>query len=192
MDCMGLFLIESGLVKLTRTSDDGRRFILSVNGPGQLVGEECIAQNSSRHVAQSVCVDPVAGYFIPIAVIERALANSDLSKSVIGYVVARHCEALRRIEMLTLRDVEHRVLYALAAIAILLKPSPTGKSFEIPMTQSEIADFIGATRETTSATLAKLRNRDLVRLKRRLITTVHPDILIRAAESRLVRSGSPS
>jgi CRP/FNR family cyclic AMP-dependent transcriptional regulator len=189
-EAVGVFLIEAGLVKLTRTSKDGGRLILSVAGSNQLVGEECLTQGSGCYFASSACVTEVTGYHVPIFTLRRLLAVPELAHSLMSYVVARNREAIQKVEMLTLRDVEYRVLHGLASLASLVKPSPDGLAFPIPMTQAEIASFIGATRETTSTTLSMLKVRQLVSLSRRLITTVHPDILISAANDRLTHSGS--
>lgn len=186
----GVFLIEGGLVKLIRTSNDGSRFILSVAGPSQLVGEECLTPGSSTYLADCVCVTEVAGYQVPVSIIRRILSDAELSQSFVNYIVARSREMMHKVELLALRDVEHRVLHGLAALASLVKPNASGASFPIPMTQAEIASFIGATRETTSTTLSQLKNRHLVSLSRRLITTVHPDILIEAANQRLTQAST--
>lgn len=186
-DGMGVFLIDAGLVKLTRTSNDGSKLILSVLGPHQLLGDECLMQGSGKYFAEYACVTDVSGFHVPLSALRRLITVPELAISFLSYVLARNREFGHKVEMLALRDVEHRILYGLATLAALVKPNGNGASYPIPMTQAELASFVGATRETTSTTLSLLKNRHLVSLSRRLITTVHPDLLIKAANERMVQ-----
>jgi len=183
-DVSGLFLIESGLVKLIRTSSDGRTFILSVVGPHQVAGLEGLALMPAAHAADSVCLSEVTGYHIPLPAARRLLALPEYATALRSHLIARDQERIQRIEMLTLCDVEQRVLHALANLAEMVRPIADGDLYPIPITQIELASFVGATRETTSSTLSSLQNRQLVTLGRRLVTVVQPHILREAAHKR--------
>jgi CRP-like cAMP-binding protein len=184
-DGVGLFLIEDGLVKLIRTSKNGNKLILSIAGPHQLVGEEVLAQGQGAYLSDIVCLTDVAGYNIPLSTIKRLFGVPELAISLLSYTILRDIERISRIEMLTVYDVEHRILHSLAELASMVKPNSDGSTYPIPMTQVDIAGFVGATRETTSTTLSGLQSRQLVTLGRRLVTTVHPNILIDAANDKL-------
>lgn len=186
-DAIGVFLIEEGLIKLIRTSHDGSKLIHSVAGPHQLIGEECLADDSA-YSTTAACLTDVVGSYIPLSQLRRVLTVPETASALLTHLVERNRELVRKIEMLTLRDVEHRILNGLATVAALVAPNSDGVTFDIPMTQSELASFVGATRETTSTTLGVLRNRKLLTLSRGLVTTVHPDILISAANDRLART----
>jgi DNA-binding IclR family transcriptional regulator len=54
-------------------------------------------------------------------------------------------------------------------------------SYQLPLTQAELADLVGATRETTSTTLNQLERRGLIKLSRRLLTIPAPSLLLSAA-----------
>ena len=184
-DAVGIFFVESGLVKLTRTSYDGGKLTLSVAGPHELVGEECLTQGSPTILATSVCLNEVIGYHVPLTTLKRLLSTPEFAQALLSYINGCKREIMHKVELLTLRDVEYRVLYGLATLARRVKPAGDGNSYPIPMTQAEIASFVGATRETTSTTLSTLKRRHLLTLSRRLVTTVHPDRLISAADDGL-------
>ena len=62
----------------------------------------------------------------------------------------------------------------------IIESSSPGDRFDgyhVPITQSELADLIGATRETTSTTLNQLEKRGLLKLSRRLLTIPSPGLL---------------
>ncbi len=184
-----LFFIETGLVKLTRTSNNGGgRQILSILGSNQLVGEECLADDTSQYRAEAECLTDATVYQIPVATIKRLFGVPEIAVSLVGYTLRRDVQLIHKLELLTHHDVEHRILHSLAELTQLVQPQSDGAAYPIPMTQADLASFVGATRETTSTTLSHLQSRKLVTLSRRLVTTVHPDILIGVANNRLANS----
>ena len=86
--------------------------------------------------------------------------------------------------MLCLHDVEYRILHYLAELSSLMKPVENGEGYQVPITQLELADLIGATRETTSTTLNQLERRGLLKLSRRMLTIPSPDTLRSAAVAK--------
>lgn len=179
-----LYLIEAGLVKLTRTSDNGGQQILSVLGSNQLAGEECLGDSACNYQAEAECLTDASLFLIPVSVIKRLFGVPEVAVSLVGYTLRRDVQLIQKLELLAHHDVEHRILHSLAHLSQLVKPQSDGAAYPIPMTQAELASFVGATRETTSTTLSHLQSRKLVTLARRLVTTVHPDLLIDAANNR--------
>ncbi len=80
--------------------------------------------------------------------------------------------------------MEYRILHYLGELSRLVKPLVDGEGHQIPITQLELADLIGATRETTSTTLNQLERRGLVKLSRRMLTVPSPSALQGAALAR--------
>jgi CRP/FNR family transcriptional regulator len=64
------------------------------------------------------------------------------------------------------------------------------QEYSIPLSQSELASLIGATRETTSTTLNSLARRGLVRLGRRLLVVSSVDHLRNAAMQRSMHANA--
>ncbi len=97
--------------------------------------------------------------------------NRELSISLLDHLVQHKITLARKVELLCLHDVEYRILYYLAELSSLVKASDLdGGGHQLPLTQAELADLIGATRETTSTTLNQLERRGLLKLSRRLLT----------------------
>jgi CRP-like cAMP-binding protein len=189
-DAEALFLIEVGLIKLTRTGRNHAKQIISVLGPHQLVGEECVSNDGLTYWAEGECLTDTTAYRIPVASVRRLFGIPDLASALVSYIIASNSRFIHKVEMLAHHDVEHRILYGLAELARLVRPQADGSAFPIPITQAELASFVGATRETTSTTLSNLQKRKLVTLARRLVTTVPPDLLLAAANDRLFRTKS--
>jgi CRP-like cAMP-binding protein len=180
-----VYLIEEGLVKLTRVNRRGDRIILTIRGPQELVGEEALAETRPTYYTEAEVLTPATIFRVPRGVLHRALlSSSELTTEVVNYLVERRLALAEKVELLCLHDVEYRILHYLAELASLVKPVQDGDGFQIPITQLELADLIGATRETTSTTLNQLERRGLVKLSRRMLTVPSPHAVRGAAMAK--------
>ena len=166
-----LYFLEDGLIKLTRTNPSADRVILAILGPGELLGDEALAQNQTVHQSDAEVLTTASLWRIPRDLLHRVASdNADLSASLLDHLLQHKLTLARKVELLCLHDVEYRILYYLAELSSLVKVSELDGGHQLPLTQAELADLIGATRETTSTTLNQLERRGLVKLSRRLLT----------------------
>lgn len=185
-----VFYVDDGLVKLTRNSDSGGRIILTIRGAGDLVGEEALILEPTTYFAEAEVLTPATLYRIPRDTVVRFTnSHPQFTAELISYLLKRRIALADKVELLCLRDVEYRILYYLAELSELVKPSEDGTGHQIPITQLELADLIGATRETTSTTLNQLERRGLLKLSRRMLTVPSPSMLASEAASRGVMNG---
>lgn len=177
-----LYFIDEGLVKLTRTNEAAAdRIILSITGPGDLIGEEVMSAEHSAYQADAEVLTPASLYRIPRETLQKALVqNGELAAAIIDFLLNRRRMLAQKVELLCLHDVEYRILYYLSELANLVTPDSGGEGYHLPITQAELADLIGATRETTSTTLNQLERKGLVKLSRRLLTIPSPSMLLNA------------
>ncbi|MBV9268548.1 MAG: Crp/Fnr family transcriptional regulator [Acidobacteriaceae bacterium] len=185
-----LYIIEDGLVKLTRTSESQSRIILMICGAGFVIGEEALAADSQTYYAEAEVLAPAAALRVPRETLTRVLASTpELAEAMTAAVVRQKRALAEKIELLCLHDVEYRILHYLADLASLVKPGGDSEPYQLPITQLELADLVGATRETTSTTLNQLERRGLVQLSRRLLTIPSPASLRAAAVARGATNG---
>ena len=188
-----LYFIEEGLVKLTRTNQGGSRVILFMCGPGQLVGEEVLSEESKDYYAEAEILSLSTVYRIPREAVQRlAASNPELSSALLTYLLDRKMALAKKVELLCLHDVEYRILYYLAELSTLVVPLQASEGYQLPITQLELADLIGATRETTSTTLNQLERRGLVKLSRRMLTVSSPLILRSEANAKAAHNNGGS
>ena len=181
-----VYYIEDGLIKLTRTNGAGGRIILAVCGIGHIIGEEVLCEGSQAYYTEAEVLTQASVYRIPRETLLRAFANNpELAGALLDHVLQRKLALAQKVELLCLHDVEYRILHYLAELSKLVKPSEDGEGYQLPITQLELADLIGATRETTSTTLNQLERRGLVKLSRRLLTIPSPLTLRDAASAKL-------
>lgn len=184
-----VYYIEEGLIKLTRTNGAGGRIILAVCGAGHVIGEEVLAEGSQMYYTEAEVLTQASVYRIPRDTLRRAFAeNAELAGALLDYLVQRKLALAQKVELLCLHDVEYRILHYLAELSKLVKPNEDGEGYQLPITQLELADLIGATRETTSTTLNQLERRGLVKLSRRLLTIPSPLTLRDAASAKMASS----
>ncbi len=165
------FFVEEGLIKITRKNQETDRVILAIVGPDQLLGDEALAQEAIDYQCDAEILTTATVWRIPRDLLFSTLReNPEFSSLLLDHLLQHKLTLARKVELLCLHNVEYRILYYLAELSTLVKPSDPSGSHQFPLTQAELADMIGATRETTSTTLNQLERRGLVRLSRRLVT----------------------
>jgi CRP/FNR family transcriptional regulator len=166
-----VYFIEDGLIKLTRTDSSGSRLILSVCGPNDLVGQESLYGGRSFYHAEAEVLSQSTVYRVPWAAIKRVIAaHPQLGAAFLSHLVDANLCFAQKVELHCLHDVQTRIMYYLEELAKLVKPAKDDVGYPLPITQLELADLVGATRETVSTSLNQLEKAGFVRLSRRLLT----------------------
>lgn len=159
----GVLFLDTGLVKVLRDGPEGRQVLLHLVRPGELFGD---FPPGGARLSNAYAVLPSQVFDIPrVEFKEFCDSTPEVARLYAESLGNRLIELNHKIEMLTLYDVEARVMDSLAELAEHLAEGPQ-KPAQVPLTQSELAKLIGATRETTSTTLNVLERRGLVRLGR--------------------------
>lgn len=166
-----VYFIESGLIKLTRTNKAGGRIIIAIRGAGDLVGEEALGEEATTFSSEAEVISTASLHQLPQLLLQKLVTeNTDLVVPLMQYLIKTRNESVEKVELLCLHDVEYRVLFYLARLCTVVSKGIDGIGYQIPITQLELADLIGATRETTSTVLNQLERRGLVHLSRRMLT----------------------
>ena len=165
-----LYIIRSGKVKLGRRSPDGRENLLSVLGPGEMFGELSLFDPGPRTATASAVAD--ARLF--------ELTHPELVKwvdrypSVVTQLLAALARRLRRTNEtlgdLVFSDVPGRVAKALLDLSSRFgEPTEDGLRVAHDLTQEELAQLVGASRETVNKALADFTSRGWVRREGRAV-----------------------
>ena len=163
-----LYILLSGKVKLGHASADGRENLLAVLGPGEVVGELTLFDPGPR----STTATAVA----PTELL--ALEHTQL----MGFVESHPTLAKDMLRALVFSDVPGRVAKALLDLADRFG-STTEDGVHVPhdLTQEELAQLVGASRETVNKSLAEFVSRGWIRLEGRAVTLLDVDRLRRRA-----------
>ena len=180
-----VFFVESGYVKTIKRSGDGKEVLVSIVGPGQIFGEQALYVGGQRGLWAEVMQEGVV-YEVPRDVfLQFCESRPEVWRHLSEALIQRQRELEQKISLLCLNDVESRILHYLGSLSTTFGINAVnGQEYALPLSQSELASLIGATRETTSTTLNALARRGLIRLGRRLLIVNSADAVRSAARER--------
>ncbi|HEX5332519.1 MAG TPA: Crp/Fnr family transcriptional regulator [Cellulomonas sp.] len=177
-----LFVIRSGKIKLGRRSSDGRENLLSIQGPGEMFGELSLFDPGPRTATATVVAD---AELVELAHTDL-VAWLELHPTVAKHLLKALAHRLRRtneaLADLVFSDVPGRVAKALLDLATRFgEPTDEGVRVAHDLTQEELAQLVGASRETVNKALADFAARGWVRREGRAVVLLDADRLERRA-----------
>jgi len=147
-----LYIILSGRVKVFATSEAGKQVILNQHGPGEYVGE--LALDGGLRSASVMTLEPTT-----CAVVNGAnwrefvAAHPAFAQHLILNLIQRVRRLTGSVKSLALDDVYTRIIALLFSLSV-----PEGERRIVPdkLTQQDIAEHVGASREMVSRVFKEL------------------------------------
>ncbi|MGH8751006.1 MAG: Crp/Fnr family transcriptional regulator, partial [Burkholderiales bacterium] len=176
-----LYIVASGKVKVILSTDDGKEVILAIIGKGEFFGEMAVIDEQPRS-ADVIAMEPTQLLVIGKSDFVNCLAhNPKMSFRIMQGLVQRLRNADRKIESLALMDVYGRVARTLLELA---KPQNGQLVVGEKLSQQDLADMIGASREMVSRILRDLTLSGHIRIeaKKIILTQKLPGALTSAAK----------
>ena len=157
-----LYRVETGAIALYKVLADGRRQVMGFAYPGDLIGLGA----EGEHAMNAQAIKPTRVRSLPVG----SLRQSALSDPMLGFklyeALARELAATRDLMLTTgQRSAVERVAGFLLGLS--RRNARNGQDpalFDLPMTRSDIGDFLGLTIETVSRTFTKLKQMGLIEL----------------------------
>ena len=177
-----LYIITSGKVKLSRRAPDGRENLLSILGQSDMFGELSIFDPGPR-TSSAVCVTDVSVVSMDRAALRRWIAERpDISDQLLRVLARRLRRTNNNLADLIFTDVPGRVAKALLQLAQRFG-SQEGGYIRVThdLTQEEIAQLVGASRETVNKALAEFAHRGWLRLEGKSVVISDTERLARRA-----------
>ena len=166
-----IFIVVSGEVKLSINSSDGKRLILSIAKPGDVLGLSSVLSGLPSEMTAEVL------YPARIAVIDRDQFLSYMGRHPEVYqVVTQELSKQYKVACEQLRTVALSGSAPEKLARLLLEWSEKGQKTEngtrvrFSLTHEEIGEFIGASRETVTRTLSSFKSRRLVAFHGSILT----------------------
>ena len=160
--CGRIFIVRLGRVKLYRNSGSGREQILEILGPG----DTCACNPGTRewHCASSAEAEtPCTVWFLSIDNYIRMLQTHNQLAHTLNKLFAERLRCFSSlIEEISLKDTQKRLVKFILDMTVEKKEE---KVLFLPLTQEEIAQRIGTTRETVARHLSGLKQLKLIDLK---------------------------
>jgi len=168
--CEGLFVVQSGAIKLFKMAENGREQILGIERAGSTVGELSVFDGGT-FPASAVAAEDSTLLFLPKReFLELCQRNSEVAFAVIRSLAWRFRYLTSLVEELSLKEVSHRLARFLRDRALQLGVR-TRRGIEFPLeeTNQEIGAEIGTVRDLVSRNLRRFVDRGILRLERRRV-----------------------
>jgi CRP/FNR family cyclic AMP-dependent transcriptional regulator len=168
-----IYLIREGTVKVLLTQDDGSEVILSFLGAGDTVGEMSLLDSAGRS-ASVLTLEPTQLLWMDRRDFYACMRDMPLLDINLARLLARRLRmANARIRALSSLDVAGRVAYQLLTFAEQYgRPEGAGVLIPLRITQGDLADLVGASRERVNRVMVDLKDRGAIAVDGRHRITV--------------------
>ena len=173
--CPGLHVIESGRVRIFKSSPSGREQVLAIDGPGSSVAELPVF-DGGNYPASAAAVDAVTLLFVSKQDFHSVcLLHPQVALKVLRVVGRRLRGLVGIIEELSFTTVRSRLISMILRLARQSgKKTPQGVELELPASNQELAARIGTVRELVSRNMSRLQAEGMIRMEGRMVTI--PDL----------------
>jgi len=161
-----VYYLKEGLVRLARLSPGGKEITLAILEPGEVFGEMSFLDGLPRETFAEamdrtlVCISRRKDF-------EKFVSSKpELGLRVTKKMGERVRDLEHQIEDLVFRDVPGRLASLILRLADKhgTEPHPKGQLIDLRLTHQEIANLIGATRESASINVSRLKQRGVVEM----------------------------
>lgn len=169
-----IYLLKSGLIKLTKRLEDGREHILHFVNPGDVFAEVVLFDGGSYPATAEVQEDCVVGV-LRNQDIERLLSqHPSMAISMLRIMSHRLRTAQEKVMNLALHDTARRLAFALLKMAEehgIKKPN--GTLINLNLTNQELANLTGSSRETINRMLNSFKRARAIDVDRQQIMVLN-------------------
>lgn len=168
--CSGLFVIETGNVRIFKSSATGREQVLAIDGPGSSVAELPVFDGGT-YPASGAAVDVVTALFVSRQDFHSmCLVHPQVALKVLRVVGKRLRGLVGIIEELSFTTVRSRLINVMVKLAQQQSDSEGSVTITLPASNQELASHIGTVRELVSRNLSRLQAEGLIKMEGREVT----------------------
>lgn len=174
----GLFIVEQGIVKISRVSLEGREFIMHLNEPGDTFNDVSTLDGDPNPANAMAHTDVVLWRIARPELKRLAFLHPDLAWALIEDLAARARVAVGLVHDLAMRSVRGRLA------RLLLEEADHTQSgiVERLLTQEQMASRLGTVREMVGRTLRSLAADGIIQFDRHRIVILDAQRLAEEAE----------
>jgi len=166
--CAGLYVVQSGSVRIFKSSAGGREQVLSIDGPGSSIAELPVFDGGYYPASAQAVTHSTLFFFSRQDFHALCVQHPEVALKVLRVVGGRLRRLVGIIEELSFTTVRHRL------IALLVRLGKTqgvrdgdGITLTLPSNNSELAAQIGTVRELVSRNLSRLQAEGLIQADNR-------------------------
>ena len=165
-----LYVIAEGKIKLGTSSGDGRENLLSILGPGEMFGELSLFDPGPRTSTATAVTDAKLLSLGQEKLLPWLIENPKVSLQLLASLAQRLRRTNEAVGDLVFSDVPGRVAKALIDLGERFgMKTDEGLFVHHDLTQEELAQLVGASRETVNKALADFAGRNWLKLDGRAV-----------------------
>lgn len=177
-----VYVVIDGKIKLGRTSQDGRENLLAILGPGQMFGELSLFDPGPRSATATAVTDTTLLGLGHANLLPWLTGRPEVSRGLLLQLASRLRRSNDTLADLVFSDVPGRVAKILLELSVRFgAPADEGIRVAHDLTQEELAQLVGASRETVNKALADFASRGWIRLEQRSVVLLDVERLRRRA-----------
>lgn len=173
-----LYIVKRGRVRLYRLTLDGKQLTLDILDKGRVVGRmSWLGQELNDAYAEAI-EDAVICSFTPDELRRLIDRFPSIGLNIIRYLADRLAASERERELMAYRSVEERLATRLIELVERFgRPVNGGIEIDARLTQQELAEMIGTSRETLATTISSLRERGVLDMEHQRVVILELDRL---------------
>ncbi len=177
-----VYLLKRGRVKIANTAPSGKEITFDILEAGEVFGELDVLEGTPRSTSAEALDDALI-CVIPRNEFDQYLAmHPNVTIKLTKLIGLRLKKIQSRVEDLVFRDVPARLAHLLSELSATEGiTDKQGIRLKVKLTHQEMANLIGCSRETVSATLGQFRDDGLIQMDGRTIVILKRDALTRLA-----------
>ena len=162
----GVFILRTGKVQIGKVTPNGRELTLRICGPDQLVGEVTVFSNRSMYMLDATALEDVVCMKIGIEDLEETLLeNAKLAAAFMRWMGVDQQKTQTKFRDLMLHGKKGALYSTLIRLSNSYGvPKEGGVLVDMALTNQELANFCGMTREVVNRMLNDLKKRQKVSL----------------------------
>ncbi len=173
-DSDACYVVRSGDLRVTREHSDGRAIALATLSAGDFFGELAMLDGGSRSASVETLSDSEL-LALPAVDMRRVIStHGDIAAKLIVALTRRLRETNERVARQSFQTVPSRVAGVLAQLIAEEAIPEDRDGITIRMTQADLAQLAGTSRESVSRFLATLERAGVVAVGRGRVTIVEP------------------
>lgn len=159
----GLYCINSGKIKVSKISNEGKEAIIRIAGPGDVLGHRSLFSNENYGATATVIEDSVV-CFLEKKYINETLHNEpSIALNLIKKLSESMGEAEERTASLTQKNVRERLAELLLNLKQDYGVEEHGRwKIDIKLTREEIASLVGTANETIIRFISEFKDDKLI------------------------------
>lgn len=176
-----LYFILSGTVKIHVEQTNGGDDFIDISAAGDTIGEMSMVDQATRS-ATVTAMEETRVLWMERAALESELNHSpQLTQNIARIISNRLRHATARIQIMATQDTSGRIAHQLLFFGRKYgKPTASGIFLPMRLTQGDLADLVGATRERVNRVIGMFKRADILGIdSANRITIYRPDELVK-------------